>query len=261
MAKIKHNFSQNGDSSHEDNTFNHGNTIANSGLSDVEFKDLYKKSFLKAVHYSNQYVNNYELAKEIAQESFISLWEKRHSISHQKGSVEYYLITIVRNNSFNAIRNKIRETNRIGKPISIDDRINSIALSQDPVDELTYQEMSKIISETIGGMSQKIKEVYLLSREQEMTYMQIAQELDVSIKTVEYRISKALALFRNSLAKYMPVIIGLLLSIALSIINITATITHLSNSILNKTISIFLIILTILNLFVSFNLGATTTLV
>lgn len=53
----------------------------NKDMSEAAFKDLYKKSFLKAVHYSNQYVNNYELAKEIAQDSFINLWEKRGTLS------------------------------------------------------------------------------------------------------------------------------------------------------------------------------------
>lgn len=223
MVKLKHNYSHNSDYSHEDNSSGHGNTAVTTGLTDAEFKNLYKKSFLKAVYYSNQYVNNYELAKEIAQDSFISLWEKRHSISHSKGSVEYYLITIVRNNSFNAIRSKIRETNRIGRAISIDDNINSIALSQDPIDELTYNEMSKIISDTIKGMSPKIKEVYLMSREQELTYIQIAKKLNVSIKTVEYRVSRALAIFRHSLRKYMPIIIILAIINLIVVLNLGAT--------------------------------------
>lgn len=223
-------------------------------MSDAEFKDLYKKSYLKAVHYSNQYVRNYELAKEIAQDSFINLWEKRETLSPDKGSIEYYLITIVRNNSYNVIRSKMRETNRIGQAISIDDRINSIALSQDPVDELTYNEMAKIINSTIGNMSHKIREVYLMSREQEMTYPQIAQKLNVSVKTIEYRISKALALFRSSLSKHMPLFIGVLIGIALAIIDISTTY-------LSRTISIFTIIVVLLNLIIVFNLGGINVLV
>lgn len=189
-----------------------------AGLSRVEFEELYKKSFLKAVHYSNQYVNNYELAKEIAQDSFINLWEKRHTINKNKGSVEYYLITIVRNNSFNAIRSKIRETNRMGQAISVEDKINSVALSQDPTDELSFNEISKAISNTIEKMSPKIKEVYLMSREEEMTYIQIAQKLEISVKTVEYRIGRALVMFRNSLKKYMPIIIIILLGATLTLV-------------------------------------------
>lgn len=221
MFKSKHNCSYTSKT-------NHDNEIVGCGLSNADFQDLYKKNFLKAVHYSNQYVRNYELAKEIAQDSFINLWEKRNTLSPDKGNIEYYLITIVRNNSYNAIRNKIRETNRIGQPISIDDRINSIALSQDPVDELTYNEMAKIIGETVSKMSSKIKEVYLMSREQDMTYAQIAQKLNVSIKTVEYRISKALIMFRNSLAKYMPLFLGLIINVTTTILSILILIVFLS---------------------------------
>ena len=181
-------------------------TGAGAPLSEKEFETLYKQSYRKALYYCNQYIGDFEKSKEIVQEAFINLWEKRQSIYVESGNPEYYLLTAVRNLAFNAIRNKIRESKRTGKAICIDDKINEKSLSQEPCDLLTFNEINTVINTTVDSMSEKVREVYIMSREMEMTYPQIAEKLDISVKTVEYRLSKALALFRKTLKKYLPLI-------------------------------------------------------
>ncbi len=179
-----------------------------------EFEVLYKKNFQRAVFYCNQYVRDMEVSRGIAQDAFINLWEKRDSLDMLEGNPEYYLMTIVRNLAINSIRKKMREAKRAGNKVSIDDQINAISLSQQPLDLATYKEMSVIIDSTMESMPQKVKEVFLLSREQELTYPQIAEKLGVSVKTVEYRLSKALAIFRRKLSGYMPLLLFYLLKIS-----------------------------------------------
>ncbi len=176
-------------------------------LSEKEFEALYRQSYRKALYYCNQYIVDIEKSKEIVQEAFINLWEKRQSIHIESGNPEYYLLTSVRNLAYNAIRNKIREYKRTGKAICIDDKINEKSLYQEPCDLLTFNEINTLINTTVDSMSNKIKEVYIMSREMEMTYPQIAEKLGISVKTVEYRLSKALALFRQALKKYLPLIL------------------------------------------------------
>ncbi|NCC46655.1 MAG: RNA polymerase sigma-70 factor [Bacteroidia bacterium] len=179
-----------------------------------EFEVLYKKNFRRAVFYCNQYVRDMEVSRGIAQDAFINLWEKRESLDMFGGNPEYYLMTIVRNLAINSIRKKMREAKRAGIKVSVDDQINAISLSQQPTDLATYKEMSAIIDSTMESMPQKVKEVFLLSREQELTYPQIAEKLGVSVKTVEYRLSKALAIFRRKLSGYMPLLLFYLLKIS-----------------------------------------------
>lgn len=189
-------------------------SVNKAGFSQVEFEALYKKSFLKAVNYCNQYLQDNELSREITQEAFINLWEKRATLDIQQGNPEYYLLTSVRNMALNSIRKRMRDNKRMGAKVNIDDKINAISLSQEPTDISTYKEITQIIDSTIESMSQKVKEVYLLSREGEMTYPQIAQQLGISVKTVEYRLSKALAIFRKKLSGYLPMLLYYLIKIS-----------------------------------------------
>ncbi len=184
-------------------------TSKNRDFSYREFETLYKKSFAKAVYYSKQYIGDYNQAQEIVQESFINLWEKRNKIDVINGNPEYYLLTIVRNLSLNYLRNRSRDTQRTNN-ISIDDNINMMLLSHEPDDLVLCSELSKAIKSTISSMSQKIRDVYILSRDFEMSNNQISEKLNISVKTVEYRLSKAMALFKKKLARFMTLLFFLI---------------------------------------------------
>lgn len=178
-------------------------------FTEADFELLYRKSFLKAVNYCIKYVHDSNTSMEIVQSAFLNLWERRDTIDTNSGNPEYYLLTSVRNLAFNYLRNKKREAEKNGREVSIDDKINTISLSQDPCDEATFREISGIIDKTIASLPEKIHIVFVLSREKHLTYPEIAKELNISVKTVEYRIGKALVIFRKKLAEYLPLLIYL----------------------------------------------------
>jgi RNA polymerase sigma-70 factor (ECF subfamily) len=182
-------------------------------FTEADFELLYRKSFLKAVNYCIKYVRDSNTSREIVQNAFVNLWERRETIDTRSGNPEYYLLTSVRNLAFNYLRNRKRETEKIGREISLDDKINIISLSQDPCDETTFREISGIIDKTIASLPEKIHIVFVLSREKHLTYPEIAKELGISVKTVEYRIGKALVIFRKKLAEYLPLFIYLSFSL------------------------------------------------
>lgn len=63
---------------------------------------------------------------------------------------------------------------------------------------LEYKELDSHISGQLQLLPEKTKTIFILNREQGLSYPEIARTLGVSVKTVEYHISKALA----SLAKF-----------------------------------------------------------
>ena len=60
-------------------------------------------------------------------------------------------------------------------------------------------------------MPEKIRSVFVMSRDKELTYPEIASILGISQKTVEYRMTKALALFRVALRRLFAFSIFVLL--------------------------------------------------
>jgi len=170
---------------------------------------IYVTHYWRAVNYANQFLRDKELSREMAQDAFISLWEKRESLD-LNNNVEYYLLSTVRNKVFNHLRHKQRRAKHMGEELPVSDRLNLITLSDFSSERLLYSELSSILRNTLNEMTPSIRETFLLCREEELSYKEIADKLGVSVKSVEYRISKALAILREALGDYLPLLLPMI---------------------------------------------------
>ncbi|MEA3477092.1 MAG: sigma factor, partial [Bacteroidota bacterium] len=68
-----------------------------------DFESLFRNEFQGLVRFSMMYVKDFEVAREVVQEAFLTLWEKREEIDVSK-SVKSYLSTAIRNRSLNYLR-------------------------------------------------------------------------------------------------------------------------------------------------------------
>ena len=147
-----------------------------------------------------------ETAKEMTQEAIISLWQKRDKLD-VTGNIEYYLLSTVRNKVFNLLKHKQRVAARMGKKVSVSDKLAIMALSDSSADIVIQTELSSIVAKTLDSLGPKIKNTFVLCREQGLSYKEVAKELNISVKTVECRISKALETLRSALVDYITIFI------------------------------------------------------
>lgn len=174
------------------------------------FEHLYKLYYSKAVFFANQYLRDEETSREIVQDAFMALWEKRETLNEEL-SIQALILTIVKNRCLNLLRKRIAERKYADRLTAREDMINYRALGDDSASSLHLMELEQLTKETLTEMPEKMREVFRMNRDEELTYAEIAQKLDVSVKTIEYRMSKALLLFREKLKDYLPV--GLLILI------------------------------------------------
>ena len=71
-------------------------------------------------------------------------------------------------------------------------------------DTLVQQELEQLIADTIHALPEKCKQVFMMSRFEQLKYAEIAQKLGISIKTVENQMGKALSRIREVLREYLP---------------------------------------------------------
>ena len=74
---------------------------------------LYRHFYKALVAFSNQMVSNLEIAEELVQDAFVSLWQQRNTFKNQ-GVLKAYLYNSVRNKSITYLRHEQVERNRIG---------------------------------------------------------------------------------------------------------------------------------------------------
>ncbi|PRY95894.1 sigma-70 family RNA polymerase sigma factor [Marinilabilia salmonicolor] len=156
-----------------------------------DFKSLFDANFNGLRNYLYYRSGDKELATDIAQECFLRIWEKQpkgdpaklkgllFKIGHDIFISEYRHAQTVANFAFQ--NNDHREE------------------SDSPQDELQYQELEAKYQRALQSMSDKLRVVFLMSREEELKNREIAERLGVSVKAVEKRMTKALKFLKETL--------------------------------------------------------------
>lgn len=131
-----------------------------------------------------------EEAMDIVQETFATVWS-RHDNLTIRTSLDAYL--------YGAIRNRILKFIAHQKVISkYTDSLNhfldeGVATTDEKVRE---KELIQLIEKEIANLPAKMREVFELSRNGELSYKQIAEQLNISDKTVKKQVNNALRILR-----------------------------------------------------------------
>lgn len=158
------------------------------------------------VGFAKKYLNDIDLAKEIVHEAFLKLWEKRKEMDTSK-SVKSYLYTSVYNRSLNYIRDNKKFDKTEGKT-----ELLERAENWDASNQMIAEEIQIKINQTLENLPEKCRKIFMMSRYEELKYKEIAEKLNISIKTVETQMSKALKALRNNLAKYMTILLMIMVN-------------------------------------------------
>jgi RNA polymerase sigma-70 factor, ECF subfamily len=161
------------------------------GLTRSQFEALFRAEYKGMLLFCIHYVKEEEAAKEIVQEAFINLWEKRESIDPGR-EVKSYLSASVRNRSLNYLRDNKRYS---GTLLSLGGMLPDLATEDHSPIEM--RELRVQVHRAIEELPEKCREVFMLNRFEQMKYKQIADHLQISVKTVETQMSKALVHLRK----------------------------------------------------------------
>jgi len=141
---------------------------------------------------------NEQVAEEVVQEVFISFWERRNEITITH-SVKSYLVSSVRNRSINYLKLQLPK-DRMKEDI---EEKNMGASVDDTSSAIEYKELYDLIQHAITTLPEKCRAIFVLSREEGLTYQQIADQLDLSLKTVENQMGIALKKMRGMLKAHI----------------------------------------------------------
>lgn len=164
-------------------------------------ESLFREHFTGLCQFAAGYVKDEQAAKEIVQDAFVNLWEKRESIDLSR-PVKSYLSTTVRNKSLNYLR----DHKKFSSDLLALENLSYEAMYDQP-DRLVETDLRDQIFRAIEELPEKCREIFKLSRNKNMKYQQIADELQISVKTVETQMSRALQHMRTRLSEYLPIIV------------------------------------------------------
>lgn len=174
-------------------------------LSDFELTDLLREDDAAAFtviynrHFNVLYVHAYarlrdkDDAQDVIHELFAQLWNKRKELS-VKTSLSAYLYTAVRNKILDVISHHQVESKYVTSLQSFIDEGDCIT------DHLVRErQLTGIIEKGIADLPPKMREVFELSRKEQMSHKQIAAQLNLSEQTVRKQVNNALRILRLKL--------------------------------------------------------------
>jgi RNA polymerase sigma-70 factor, Bacteroides expansion family 1 len=169
------------------------------------FEEVFKCWYEPLVHFTNEYLSDFESSRNIAQNIFLKLWEKRELIDPDS-NIRAYLYVAARNACLSHLRHQKIENTFFEKSQKKLERLqlNYDALEELRIENIDFQNLENKIQETIESLPPRCKEVFILSRFENLKNKEIAMKLDISVKAVEANITRALITLRENTKDYLP---------------------------------------------------------
>lgn len=167
------------------------------------FEQVFNTHYANLCSYAQKYVIELDNAREIVQDTFVKLWEIKHSLS-QDTSIKSYLYKAVQNNCLDYLKH-IRISNEYKEDLLrkvMDSGFKSIASPENCLDGLIEKELEDRINDAIASLPNRCREIFELSRFKGLKYREIAEKLNISIKTVETQMSRAIQALHEKLVDY-----------------------------------------------------------
>lgn len=162
----------------------------------VAFDVIYKQYSSRLYGFIMKLIKQDSDAEEIVQQVFVKVWESRVNIK-ANASFDSYLFTIAYNNTINLLRKRVNEKKYMEHLKSI----QQISSPSNIIEEIHFKDVKNSFQILVNKLTPRQKEVFNLSREEELTYFEIAEKLDISVNTVENHMAKALSFIKQNIDK------------------------------------------------------------
>ena len=161
---------------------------------ETAFAEIYKRYAKSLADFTASKLFNLEDARDIIHDIFVKLWEDRKQLQITS-NLKTYLFTITRRRIIDKIRRNITREEYAAM-------LQSLANAHQPnvEQQIAAKELQQAIENSLGELSPKVKEIYHLSREENLSSSEIAEKLELSEQTVKNQLSTALAYLRKSLS-------------------------------------------------------------
>ncbi|HHV85381.1 MAG TPA: RNA polymerase sigma-70 factor [Petrimonas sp.] len=169
------------------------------------FCELYANYKNRLIYFAMKFVKSYEFAEDIFQDVFAAVWQSRRVIDPEQ-SFSSYLYTIIRNRMLNLIRNIQQEEKLRNHILS-----QSIDYDEETGRKVLFDDLNLIINKSLESLTPRQREIFKMSREEEMSHKEIAEKLNLSVYTVQEHISLSLKSIKTFLSKYPEQLIDLFL--------------------------------------------------
>ncbi|MET7000689.1 RNA polymerase sigma factor [Chitinophaga defluvii] len=155
------------------------------------FEELYARYAFKLYLHARGMLRDQQQAEDVVHDTFAALLEKKETFQLQD-TISAYLYRSVSNRILNLFRNE-----KV-KGRYLEEMARALPQASASTDSLVLErELSALIDWHIDRMPAKMREIFILSRKQQLSHREISEQLGTSEGTVKKQIFYALKLIRG----------------------------------------------------------------
>jgi RNA polymerase sigma-19 factor, ECF subfamily len=158
---------------------------------ETAFREIFLGYWPQVYGTSLKLTKSRELAKDLAQEIFVKLWDNRLKLGDVK-NLEAYLFTLSKNYVIDYLRKKVLDTSNAE---FLEDYFSDEGMGPDR--KLELKEMESVLHEAVKNLTPQLKQVFSLHRFEGLNHEQIAARLNISKTSSKTYVVRALAEIRK----------------------------------------------------------------
>jgi len=163
---------------------------------------IFTKYYESLCLYAESILRDHAAAEEVVEDFMVSVWLKAKTLQIY-ASLKNYLFRSIHNNCIKYLNKKKVEKEFLEK-YAAEDRAE---LFREPQNsqfvEMITDELREKASQVIDTLPENCREIYLLSRDENLSYPEIARKLGISVGTVKTQMSRAFHRLRDQLTEFL----------------------------------------------------------
>jgi len=165
----------------------------------ASYTEIFGRYHRLLLRHAFRLLHHEEEAYDVVQDVFLQLWQK-HAVIEFRTSLSAYLYTAVKNRIFKVIAHEkvvSKYTESILKFIAQDH--NAVE------DTILEKELSRLIAAEIAALPPKMREVFLLNKEAQLSYKEIADRLNITSETAKQQVYKAMKILKPKIDGFLQI--------------------------------------------------------
>jgi RNA polymerase sigma-70 factor, ECF subfamily len=166
------------------------------------FDSLFKEMYPHLCAFAQKILNNQSEVEEIVQDTFISLWQNKKEITI-KSSLKSYLYQMVHHHALNKLAHFKTQKFQPNTLVSLEQWkqiYNSFAIDDSFIQSFEATETEQLILRAVDNLPDRCREVFMLSRYEDLSNEEISEKLQLSPSTVRVQIFRALESIKEFLS-------------------------------------------------------------
>jgi RNA polymerase sigma-70 factor (ECF subfamily) len=169
------------------------------------FEAMFRAYKNDLVAFAESLVGSREVAQEIVQEIFLRIWQQRE-LWDFPGPLNTYLFRAARNGAISRLRHdriQVRFRERMASGV-VGTRIDYLHGSRPQAadERVRVADLTAAVEAALKDLPDRCREVFCLSRYNQLSNAEVAEVLGISVNTVEVHMTRALGFLRKRLAEF-----------------------------------------------------------